>query len=414
MESQSSWKKHTIFFLASQNISLFGSMLVQYAIMWHITLTTQSGTMMMISIICGFIPTLIISPFAGVWADRLERKKVIILSDAMIAITTLAMAISFYFGFESLWQLLVVMAIRSFGNGIQTPAVSALLPQLVPNEQLTKVNGIQQSIQACVSIISPILSGALLSITPIEQIFGIDVLTAALAIGILLFLLKIPTQKRINGTIKVSYFTDLRDGIIYIHHHDFIKTLFVFCAFFFVLVSPIAFLSPLQTTRNYGPDIWRLTAIEVTFSGGMMIGGALIALWKGFANKLHTMVLSILINGVFIIAMSLIPPFWIYLACMAIIGVSMPLFNTPFTVLLQQKVDPAYLGRVFGVFSMISSSVMPLAMLFFGPLADVIKIEWMLFVTGTIMAIEGWVMSRNKKLLRAGAPDPGIQPSALQ
>jgi DHA3 family macrolide efflux protein-like MFS transporter len=99
---------------------------------------------------------------------------------------------------------------------------------------------------------------------------------------------------------------------------------------------------------------------------------------------------------------------------MAIIGVSMPLFNTPFTVLLQQKVDPAYLGRVFGVFSMISSSVMPLAMLFFGPLADVIKIEWMLFVTGTIMAIEGWVMSRNKKLLRAGAPDPGIQPSALQ
>ncbi|MFA5546471.1 MAG: MFS transporter, partial [Sphaerochaetaceae bacterium] len=155
MESQSSWKKHTIFFLASQNISLFGSMLVQYAIMWHITLTTQSGTMMMISIICGFIPTLIISPFAGVWADRLERKKVIILSDAMIAITTLAMAISFYFGFESLWQLFVVMAIRSFGNGIQTPAVSALLPQLVPNEQLTKVNGIQQSIQACVSIISP-------------------------------------------------------------------------------------------------------------------------------------------------------------------------------------------------------------------------------------------------------------------
>jgi DHA3 family macrolide efflux protein-like MFS transporter len=205
MESQSSWKKHTIFFLASQNISLFGSMLVQYAIMWHITLTTQSGTMMMISIICGFIPTLIISPFAVCWAGRLERKKVIILSDAMIAITTLAMAISFYFGFESLWQLFVVMAIRSFGNGTQTPAVSALLPQLVPNEQLTKVNGIQQSIQACVSIISPILSGALLSITPIEQIFGIDVLTAALAIGILLFLLKIPTQKRINGTIKVSY-----------------------------------------------------------------------------------------------------------------------------------------------------------------------------------------------------------------
>lgn len=73
------WKRDVILFLVGQTISLFGSSLVQYAIMWHITLETQSGTMMTIFIICGFLPTFFLSPFAGVWADRYNRKKLLSL-----------------------------------------------------------------------------------------------------------------------------------------------------------------------------------------------------------------------------------------------------------------------------------------------------------------------------------------------
>ena len=118
-------------------------MLVQYAIMWHITLTTQSGVIMTISILCGFIPTLVVSPFAGVWADRFDRKRLIILADAMIALVTLGMAVSFHLGVNSLWQLFAVLAIRAFGAGIQPPAVGAMLPQIVPPESLMRGNGIQ-------------------------------------------------------------------------------------------------------------------------------------------------------------------------------------------------------------------------------------------------------------------------------
>ena len=196
----------------------------------------------------------------------------------------------------------------------------------------------------------------------------------------------------------------MRDGIRYIHQHAFIKHLFIYCAFYFVLVAPVAFLSPLQTTRSYGSDVWRLTAIEVAFSGGMMLGGLLIAWWGGFANKMHSMILSMLLNALYIIALGLKPPFWSYLALMAAIGISMPLFNTPFTVLLQQRVDENYLGRVFSVFTMISSSVMPLAMLFFGPLADNMSIEWLLIGTGALMLIEGWMMSANRRLVAEGLP----------
>ncbi|WP_422478206.1 MFS transporter [Pleomorphochaeta sp. DL1XJH-081] len=404
MKSEQSWKKQAALFLVSQNISLFGSMLVQYAIMWHITLTTQSGVMMTISILCGFIPTLIISPFAGVWADRFNRKRVIVISDAIIAIATLGMAISFALGFDAMWQLFAVLVIRSFGTGVQTPAVSALLPQIVPPEQLTRVNGIQNSIMSVVTIASPMLSGALLVVSPIQHIFLVDVSTAAVAIGILLLFLHVQSPERTIPEGPISYLNDLRDGIHYIQKHDFIHILFAYCALFFVFFAPVAFLTPLQTTRSYGPDVWRLTAIEVAFSGGMMLGGLLIATWQGFSNKLHTMVFSLIVSGVCIVALGLTPPFWLYLAGMALMGITMPLFNTPFTVLLQQKVDEQYLGRVFSVFTMISSSAMPLAMLAFGPLADIIQIEWMLLITGALLAGEAFLMLRNKRLMQAGLP----------
>jgi DHA3 family macrolide efflux protein-like MFS transporter len=404
VKSEQSWKKQAALFLVSQNISLFGSMLVQYAIMWHITLTTQSGVMMTISILCGFIPTLIISPFAGVWADRFNRKRVIVISDAIIAIATLGMAISFALGFDAMWQLFAVLVIRSFGTGVQTPAVSALLPQIVPPEQLTRVNGIQNSIMSVVTIASPMLSGALLVVSPIQHIFLVDVSTAAVAIGILLLFLHVQSPERTIPEGPISYLNDLRDGIHYIQKHDFIHILFAYCALFFVFFAPVAFLTPLQTTRSYGPDVWRLTAIEVAFSGGMMLGGLLIATWQGFSNKLHTMVFSLIVSGVCIVALGLTPPFWLYLAGMALMGITMPLFNTPFTVLLQQKVDEQYLGRVFSVFTMISSSAMPLAMLAFGPLADIIQIEWMLLITGALLAGEAFLMLRNKRLMQAGLP----------
>lgn len=156
------WKKNIKLFLASQTITLLGSSLVQYAITWHITLKTQSGAMMTISILCGMIPTFFLSPFGGVWADRYSRKLLIILSDSLIAIATLILAILFLLGYESLWLLFIISAIRAVGSGIQTPAINALLPSLVPEEHLTRVNAINSSIQSSVWLLSPMASGALL------------------------------------------------------------------------------------------------------------------------------------------------------------------------------------------------------------------------------------------------------------
>lgn len=398
------WHKNIILFLGSQTLSLLGSSLVQYAIMWHITLTTQSGVMMTISIVCGFLPTFFLSPIAGVWADRYNRKMLIILSDSLIAISTLILAILFLIGYDAIWLLFVMSAVRAIGTGIQGPAVGAILPQIVPEDKLTKVNGTNGSIQALVMLVSPMVSGALLTMASIETIFFIDVITAAIAIITLLAFLDIPVHAKALQKQTTSYFSDLQQGFTYIKNHEFVKKFFMFFAFFFVLVAPVAFLTPLQVTRTFGNDVWRLTAIEITFSIGMMLGGIFMASWGGFKNKIHTMTIASLMIGACTFALGLIPVFWIYLIFMGIVGVAMPMFNTPSTVLLQEKVEGDFLGRVFGVLGMITSSMMPLGMLVFGPISDMIKIEWLLVGTGLLLFIQGFFLLGSKVLIEAGKP----------
>lgn len=398
------WKKNIILFLSSQTISLFGTSLVQYAIMWYVTLTTESGMMMTLFIICGFIPTFLLSPVAGVWADRYNRKLLIMLSDGMIALATLILAIVFLMGYDSVWLMFLMAAIRAVGTGIQTPAVGAILPQIVPKDQLTRVNGINGSLQAVNMFVAPMVSAALLSFSSIEYIFFIDVVTAAIAIFILLLFLKISVHKKATEQQTTSYFNDMKQGVIYIKNHAFLKKFFLFFAVFFVLLAPGAFLTPLQVTRSFGDDVWRLTAIEIAFSVGMMAGGGVIAAWGGFQNKVQTMALSSLIMGVCTVALGLVPVFWIYLIPMAIFGIALPIFNTPTMVLLQESVDENYLGRIFGVFGMISTSMMPAGMLLFGPLADVIDIEWLLIGTGILIVILTFFLATDKVMIETGKP----------
>lgn len=404
MEIRKAWKKDTILFLSSQTISLTGSMLVQYAITWYITLETQSGLMMALSIICGFLPTFFISPFAGVWADRYSRKNLIILSDILIASATFIIAVLFIMGFDAIWLLFIASAVRSLGTGIQTPSVGAFLPQIVPEDQLTRVNGINSSVQAFVVLLSPMASGALMSVASIDVIFFIDVATAAVAVVILAVFLRVPVHAKALEKQTLTYGEDIRQGIQYIRNNAFIKSIFVFCAIYFVLVSPLAFLTPLQVARSFGADVWRLTVVEMAFSVGMIAGGAFIAAWGGFKNRLHTIVAANMVISLCTLAIGIVSVFWVYVLLMVLIGLAMPLFNTPFIVLLQERTEGDYLGRVFGVLSMISSSVMPLSMVLYGPLADTFKIEWLLVITGILMVVQTLLMLTDKVLLDAGKP----------
>ncbi|WP_308200557.1 MFS transporter [Cellulosimicrobium funkei] len=136
------WRRDTAVFLSGQTVSLFGSMLVQYAVIWHLTIETKSGSVLALSTLFGFLPQAVVSIFGGVWADRVNRKVLVIAADATIAVTTLALALLMLGGADDLWLIYAALAVRSTGAGVQTPAVAALLPQIVPTSRLLRVNGI--------------------------------------------------------------------------------------------------------------------------------------------------------------------------------------------------------------------------------------------------------------------------------
>lgn len=175
------WKQNAGAFLTSQLFSVLGSSLVQYSITWYITLQTKSGIYMTISLLCTIIPTLILSPFSGVWADRYNKRNLIIIADLSIAAVTLIAAVLFAIDQGSVIVLFIALFLRSLGQAIHNPAINSFIPELVPDEHLTKLNGINGTIQNFIQIIGPLIAALLISLCDLQYIFFIDIFTAIIS-----------------------------------------------------------------------------------------------------------------------------------------------------------------------------------------------------------------------------------------
>ena len=400
---QTNWKKNIAIFLASQGVSLFGSMLVQYAIAWHINLSTGSGTAMTIAILCGFLPTLLLSPFAGVWADRYDRKLLAIFADGGIAAATLVLALLVRTGNNSLVPMYIALAIRALGNAVQQPCVAAILPSVVPEEHLMRVNGVQGSMQSVIMLFSPMLAALLIRTVPFYYIFFIDIITAVAAILILLFVFRYKHEKQ-PQVEKSSYLAELKLGLRYIGERSYLKILFLGFSVFMFLVTPLAFLSPLLVSRTFGGDALLLMGQEICYSVGMVLGGVLIAAWGGFRNRVHTMLFANIITACACFAMGLPVNYAVYLILNALCGMFGAVFNAPSMALMQERIEDEYMGRVFSVMNMLSGAALPLGMLVFGPLADKVSIQALLLLSGALMLVSILIILTRRSLVEAGEP----------
>lgn len=407
MTDKSSWMKRAVLFLTGQTVTLFGSAIAQFAISWHITLTTKSGIMLTIATICGFMPQVLISLFAGVWADRFDKRKLIMLMDAIIAASTAILAILFTMGYREIWLLFVISAIRSLGAGVQTPAVSAFLPELVPQDKLMRVNGVYASIQGVMMLLSPAAAGGLYGAMGIESAFWVDVGTAVIGIS-LLFLLKIDQIKHAEGE-KEHFFRDMLRGIHYVAKEKWLRQFLGFYLAYALIIGPVVFLTPLMVARSFGEESWRLVTHEMVFAGGTIIGGLLVGtIGAKFRNKVHMVIWSSAAFGLATFIMGFSTHFWFYLSIMFPMGIVMPFTNTGSMTVLQTRIQPELMGRVFGLVSIIGSGGMPLSMLLFGPLADVMSVETQLIITGLLMIALSLFVFRFKEMVWAGEPETEI------
>jgi DHA3 family macrolide efflux protein-like MFS transporter len=389
-------------------------MIVQYAVMWYITLTTKDGGAVALSAVFGFLPQAIVSIFGGVWADRHNRKFLIMASDGAIALATLGLALLMLSGHTDLWLIFTAMAVRSAGAGIQTPAVGSLVPQLVPARHLLMINGLNQSIQSGLMLIGPAVAALLYSFLPIGAIFFVDVTTAIIGIGLLAL---VPVKRVARPTGEASYFGDLVEGARYAAGHALVRWLLVLNAVIMLLAAAPSFLTPLMVARSFGDEVWKLTVLELAFSIGMLLAGLTVGWWGSKVDRLSLIVGACLAFGVLSIALGLSPNLWFFYVAMFFTGVAVPAFSTPSMTVLQETVEPERQGRVFGFLGIVTAVAMPLGMAIFGPLADVWSVQTVLIGAGvatiivTVLAVTlpaGRRALRDARARTGPRPDPAV------
>ena len=408
-ESMPGWKKKVAVFLVGQTITTFGSLLVQYALLWHLTLTTKSGVVLALAAVFGFLPQAVVSIFAGVWADRVNRKVMIILSDSTIALATLVLAFFMLSGVDDLWLVFLVMAVRSVGAGIQMPAISALIPQIVPTDKLMRVNGINSSVQSSLLIIGPVAAAGIYSTFSLAAILFVDVVTAVIGLS-LLATIAVPTLSRAASNDKPSYVTDLREGMKYIFSHDLVRWVMVIYSIVFLLVVAPSNLSPLMLVRTFGDDVWLLTILELSFGIGMVAGGALMAIFGAKADRLGMMVGTSILFGVLAVVMGFTTNLILFYTLFFLIGIAVPAFSTSSMTLLQETVEPERQGRVFGFAGIVMAVAMPIGMAVLGPLADIVSVEILLIATGAItvlIAVVAVLLPAGKRAIAAAHASTG-------
>ena len=381
-QTKNNWKRRTLLFLSGQCITLFGSMIVQMAIIWYVTLKTSSGGWVAAFTICSYLPQFLISFFAGVWADRYSRKKLILLADGVITIATLIMFVimpMFSSDLVLLSALLIISIVRSIGAGIQTPAVNAVIPQLVPEEYLMKYNGINATMQSIVQFAAPAVAGTVLSIGTFRSTLFIDIVTALIGIGLLSCVL-LPKQEASNE--NVSVFAEIKKGISYAFSDKMIGKILIVYGMFILLSVPAGFMAALLVSRVYGDVYWYLTAVELVGFAGMALGGVLMGMWGGFKSRLKTFAFGLLILSIMTIGMGISPYFVLYLAMMFVYSIALTMIQTATTTIIQENAQESMLGRVFGLMGAMYSGFLPIGMAIFGPLADMLPLQGIMVGSG--------------------------------
>jgi DHA3 family macrolide efflux protein-like MFS transporter len=374
-----------------QAFSLLGSRLVQFSIVWWLTSTTGSASVLAFASIMALIPQVLISPFAGALIDRWDRRKVMMAVDAVNALAVVVLALLYARGSVQFWHIYALMFIRATGGAFQWPAMQASTSLMVPEEQLSRIAGLNQALQGLAAIVAPPLGALLLDVLPLQSLLAIDVGTAALAIALLMFI-RIPAPR--NGYPGKSFkgfsrvLGDMREGLRFLSGWRGLLIIIGIAMAFNLLIVPAMSLTPILVTEHFAGGSREYALFEVALGIGMVAGGLLLGAWGGFKSRVLTGFAGAIVMGVGVCLVGLAPSnlYPMALGGMALAGVMMPIVNGSIFALLQSKVPPEMQGRVFTLMMSGTAAMAPLGLSVAGPLAEVIGVRaW--FLAGGLVII---------------------------
>ena len=393
-QSDAAWRLRFFTLWSGQALSLLGSGLVQFALVWWLTISTGSATVLAVASLVGLLPFVVIAPFGGVLADRWNRRWIMILSDGIIALTTLALLIVYLTGYLEVWHVYVAMFVRSAAGAFHGPTMMASTTLLVPSKHLTRVSGLNQTLEGITRLASPALGALLLEISDLRAVLLVDIVTALLAI-VPLFFFHIPqpelTPEQRARETGAWVLHDMRDGLDYMRRQPGLLTIVTLATGINLLLAPAFALLPLVVNKEYGGGAPMLAAAETLFGVGVVLGGLALAAWGGFRSKIATSMAGLVGIGVgcLLIGFAPLAAFWVVVAGMFLVGIMQSFTNGPVMAIFQTVVEPGMQGRVISLLGSIAMAVTPIGLLVAGPVADALGVRIWYTVGGILCLVIG-------------------------
>ncbi|AFS00868.1 MFS transporter [Lentilactobacillus buchneri] len=382
--NQAHWRRNIYLFLTSQFLTGITSMIVQYAIIWYLTKETGSATILSIATILGMLPMALLSPFVGPLVDRWNKKALLIVPDVVAAIFAIILSVSGgVFHVFPIWLIFVSLLMRSIAQTFQMPTIQSVMPTMVPDKELTKLNGQLGMVQSANMIIAPALGAFLFAIIPLQYLILLDVLGAILGISILIWV-QIPNNEKIDAALHMLHNTKL--GVQQLMHNKGLWYITITGAVFTLLYMPAASMYPLMTMKYFQGTVGQAGFIEALYSGGMLVGGAIIGIWGKWSDRMKPVIIAFFLVGIPTGLSGLLPgnqTGFMWFAILNVVeGIATPFFNTLLMAMIQQSYPPQQLGRVLGVLNSLMSLTGPIGLIFAGPLADALGVEMLFVIAG--------------------------------
>ncbi len=386
-----SWAPKFFTIWGGQALSLLGSELVQFALIWWLTKTSGSGTVLAVASLFGLMPRVVLGPFVGTLVDRWNRRVTMIVADSVTALSIVVLAVLFATGNAQIWHIYILMFIRSVAGAFHGSAMMASTSLMVPKEHLARIQGLNQMLWGGMSVFSAPLGALLLEFLPLQGILAIDVITAMVAIGPLFFI-AVPQPERVTMVTsaegKASFWQDFASGFKYVWGWPGLLLICLMAMQINFLLNPAFSLLPLVVTKHFNGEAIQLATLESLAGIGTIIGGLVLSAWGGFKRRIHTAMLGLIGLGLGCLMMGVLPPSafsWAVVA-MFIVGFVNPITNGPLLAAVQTAVAPDMQGRVFSLISSLAAATSPIGLLIAGPVSDWVGPQaW--FIIGGIVTL---------------------------
>ncbi|TFG21018.1 MAG: MFS transporter [Promethearchaeota archaeon] len=390
-----------------QILSLLGSSIVQFTMIWWITTETQSSMYLSFAAFLGFLPQIILSPFMGVLADKFDRQKIIIYSDLLQAAVTTIIIAGLMFNFMNYTLFFIILALRSVFQTVQSPSKAAIVSSMVPKDRLSRLNGIDYLLSSIVAIAGPAFAALLLKFFTFYQILFVDLITFVFALIPLLFLSipKLESQPKSKQKKGIrDYFSKIKAGF------DLLSSNRPFMILLFTASILNLFIMPFNTLLPYYVNVTNqgtedeLAILMGALKVGLLLGSLISTLKKEWKNKtrLTYFLLTLQFIGYLILSFSPSGMYPLMSSGLFIAGLTFPILNSTIITSMQQKIPQEYQGRIFSILISISGLISPLGIILSGTLENLVgvKLLWILSASIAFLFVQCiWLFTKVSKAL---------------